>query len=243
MKYLQIIPLAALLISLSCNLSRKQPASAEKPTDTLKEEVAADSAAILAVPMHAIDLLYGFSVIATDRDYAEEVPVYHNFGLYRDQGLIWGDTAAWYEFGDSLWPMAIKTGDDSYQLIFEVCNRPSKNYLKSIRVEGYKVTAADLLPTFINEIPVDLNGDGIREYAGQPSLDERDSDSTAYNPILYYNSTSAGIVLDSTLTYRRNEAIYGTFYGYWSNEKYIFPRERVIPRLEAEIARVQAAGQ
>jgi hypothetical protein len=126
-----------------------------------------------------------------------------------------------YEFDNKLFPIILQTGDNSFELLFEVNYRPSKNYLKRLFVSNDKLVGQDKLPIF-EANPIDINNDGIKEYAGSFNYFEiwgENNNLTSYNPILYYSVTPAGLKLDSLLTKERNELIYGQFHGFSFSEK------------------------
>jgi hypothetical protein len=130
-----------------------------------------------------------------------------------------------YQFEDKLYPIVLKTVNDKYELLFEINDRPNKNYLKRIIVIDNKVAQVDKLPTFISR-PKDLDDDGIKEYAGFWDYSQiwgENNALIAYNPILYYSISENGLELDSSLTIEKNGAIYGDFHGFEFSEKQEMP--------------------
>lgn len=170
----------------------------------------------------SIKLANGFIVkIGKGEDYKTFI-IYSFFELIYSNIVIYADTMREYEFGDKLYPIVLHTGADKYELLFEVNNRPNKNYLLRLFVQNKRIVKNDTLPTFITKA-YDLDGDGIKEYAGywdDSQVWGDNNDSTAYNPILFYKVESTGLILDSALTRKRNKKIYGEFYGFNFSEKH-----------------------
>jgi hypothetical protein len=166
-----------------------------------------------------IDLKFGFKVKIGEEEDFQDFKTYSYFELTKDNRVIYfGDSE--YQFDNELYPIVIKTGTDSYELLFEINDRPTRNYLKRLFIENNKVVKQDKLPTFVAP-PKDINGDGILEYAGYWDYAQTWGENcslTAYNPILYYSITPTGLKLDSALTAERNEKIYGIFRGFHFSE-------------------------
>jgi len=161
----------------------------------------------------------GFDFIAAvgqEEDF-EKFKTYTFFQLTRNNKTIFIDSSLTeYEFGNELFPIVLKTGDNSFELLFEINDRPSKNYLKRLIIKNNKLVGQDKLPTF-ETIPKDVDDNGTLEYAGYwdyPQTWGENNTKTAYNPILYYAVTKSGLQLDSVLTKERNALIYGQFYGF-----------------------------
>ncbi len=185
----------------------------------------------------SFSLDYGFKVTVKDDEDFGSFKTFIYFELSRNGKLIFTDKSnIEYEFGNKLYPIVMQTGKDNYELLFEINDRPNKNYLIRIFVKENRVICTDKLPTFVSK-PVDINGDGIKEYAGFRDYGQmwgENNSLTAYNPILYYSVTNSGLKLDSLLTKERNELIYGKFHGYDFNEKVEVPVS-VIKRFDEEI--------
>lgn len=180
---------------------------------------------------------YGFKVTVGDEEGFGAFKTFISFELSRNGKLIFTDKSnIEYEFGNKLYPIVMQTGKDSYELLFEINDRPSKNYLKRLFVKEDRVIRTDKLPTFVSK-PVDINGDGVMEYAGfwdHGQMWGENNSLTAYNPILYYSVTKNGLKLDSLLTKERNVFIYGKFHGYDFSEKIEVPAS-VSKAFDAEI--------
>lgn len=169
-----------------------------------------------------INLDFGFNLTIGQKEDFGNFATYTYFELTRDNNKIYVDSSLTeYEFGDNLYPLAIKTGTDSYELLFEINDRPNKNFLKRLFIKNDSVHKEDKLPTFIAK-PKDFDNDGIKEFAGfwdyAQVWGENDS-LTVYNPILFYKITKFGLQLDSTLTMKINKEIYGKFYGFSFSEE------------------------
>jgi len=174
------------------------------------------------------ELDFGFKVTVGKEDDYDDFKTYMYFKLERNNNIVYlksDSSLIEYEFGDTLFPIILQTEDNSFELLFEINDRPSKNYLKRFFVSNDKLIGQDTLPAFEAK-PIDINGDGIKEYAGYWTSAEvfgENNSFTSYNPIIYYSVTNKGLKLDSSLTKQRNEIIYGQFYGYSYSEKYTLP--------------------
>lgn len=187
--------------------------------------------------LNPIKLDFDFIVTVGQEEYFETFKTYTFFQLTRKNSTIYVDSSLTeYEFGDKIFPLVLKTGDNSFELLFEVNDRPSKNYLIRLFIQDNKLTGQDKLPTFEAK-SIDINEDGIKEYVGFWDYSQVWGDSnslTSYNPILYYSVTTTGLILDSVLTRQRNEMIYGKFHGFSFSEKDEQPTS-VIEKFEQEL--------
>ena len=170
-----------------------------------------------------INLNYGFNVTVGQTEDFGNFTTYTFFELTRNNKIIYSDSSLTeYEFGDKLYPIVMKTGENTYELLFEINDRPNKNYLKRFFLKNDTLCKEDKLPTFISEAK-DLDNDGVKEYAGfwdYAQVWGENDNLTAYNPIVYYELKNNGLQLDSILTIERNKAIYGQFNGFsFSEEK------------------------
>jgi len=194
---------------------------------------------------------FGFKVTAEliIEEFGDPWNSYKNFKLERNGQPIYLD-ALWqreYEFCNPLFPIVLQTGANSFELLFEVNNRPFGSYLKRLFVSNDSVIGQDKLPTFVARA-VDINNDGIKEFAGYFGIFEfwgelgtfyggnLDNLFTVYNPILYFSVTETGLKLDSLLTKQRNEMIFGQFHGFSFNADIEPPiPASVIDRVNQEI--------
>ena len=169
-----------------------------------------------------LKLDFDFLVTVGKEEDFKSFKTYTYFKLERDNDIVYlDDSLTEYEFGDKLFPIILRTGDNDFELLFEINNRPFKNYLKRLFVSNNKLVGQDELPTFEAK-PRDINNDGVMKYAGYWNSSETWGENytlTGYSPILYYSVTETGLKLDSLLTKQRNEVIYGQFYGFSFNQK------------------------
>ena len=189
---------------------------------------------------------FGFKVTVGEEEDFETFKTYTYFKLERNNKIVYLDSlikkngrifCTEYEFGDKLFPIILQTENNSFELLFEVNDRPNKNYLKRLFISNDKLVGQDKLPTFEAQ-PIDINNDGIKEYAGFWDYSQNWGENyslTAYNPILYYSVTETGLKLDSLLTKQRNEIIYGQFYGFSFSEEIEMQKSVVDEKFEQEL--------
>ena len=172
--------------------------------------------------IRTINLKYGFIVTIGQAEDFGNFTTYIYFELTKSNEIIYSDSSLTeYEFGDKLYPIVMKTGENSYELLFEINDRPNKNYLKRLSIKSDTLRKEDKLPTFITKAK-DLDNDGVKEYAGfwdYAQIWGENDNLTAYNPIIYYELKNNGLQIDSILTIERNKAIYGQFYGFSFSEE------------------------
>ena len=165
--------------------------------------------------------------------------------LTRHNKIIYEDTTnkIEYEFGDSLYPIINKIGENAFEILTEVNDRPNKNYLKRFQIINDKLIKVDTLPTFFCTAK-HLNNDSNLEYAGIWDYGEEWDDSTnqrltVYNPIIYYKLTDTGLQLETTLTIEKNTLIYGEFKGYFYNGNTHIRVSDLGNKLDYEIDRIK----
>jgi hypothetical protein len=144
-----------------------------------------------------------------------------------------------YEFGDKLYPIVRKLNNETFEILVEINDRPSKNYLKYFKVCQDKIVSIEKLPTFISKAS-NQDKDSNLEFAGYTYWGETWGDAgtaTFYNPIIYYELRPSGITLDSTLTISKNKEIYGDFHGFKYNEK-VEVKNNVTQKRNNEIDRI-----
>jgi hypothetical protein len=183
---------------------------------------------------------FGFKITAGKEEDFETFKTYSYFQLERNGSVVYLDSAdAEYEFGNLLFPLVLPVGDNCFEVLVEVNDRPTKNHAKRLFVCNDKLVGQDKLPAFEAK-PADIDGNGTEEYAGYWDYAEvwgENDHLTAYNPILYYSATATGMQLDSLLTRQRNKMIYGQFHGYsFSGEKE--QPVSVIARFKQELERI-----
>jgi len=183
---------------------------------------------------------FGFTVTVRKTEVFDVLKTFEHFKLKRNNRIVYFDDGLLneYEFCNELFPIILQTGDDSFELLFEVNDRPNKNYLKRLFVSNDKLIGQDKLPLFEGK-PIDIDNDGIKRYAGSFGFFElwgENNSFTTYNPILYFKITETGLKLDSLFTKQRNEMIYGQFHGFSYSEKNEPPIPiSVIEKFEQEI--------
>jgi hypothetical protein len=203
--------------------------SKEKPSENSVEqfsqgkpsEVVNDDIKITKI----INLQHGFKIEAGQEEDFKSFKTYMYLKLIKDNKTILVDSTREYEFGDKLYPIVMMTDTNAFELLFEVNDRPNKNYLNRIRIIDGEIIKEDQLPTFISKSK-DINNDGVKEYAGFWDSSEHWGENyslIAYNPILYYSVTPNGLLLDTILTQEKNILIYGEFHGFDFTEKIPMP--------------------
>jgi hypothetical protein len=221
---------------ISCNQTAKKINNEPTSSVTIEINESTDQ------DLKTIKLDFDFVVSLGQEEDFEKFKTYTLFKLTRNNATIFTDNSLTeYEFGNKLFPIIIKTGDNSFELLFEINNRPNKNYLKRLIVKDNQLVGQDNLPTFESK-PIDINNDGIKEYAGFWDYSQVWGDHnelTSYNPILYYSITQTGLRLDSLLTRQRNEMIFGDFHGFSFSEKYEQPIS-VTEKFEQEIKLIKS---
>ena len=213
-----------LTIILAILTSCKQPIKGDK---NKMDDLAATETTKTNSDLKTIKLDFGFTLTVGQEEDFGKFKTYTFFQLTRNNTIVYIDSSLTeYEFGNVLFPIILKTGENSFELLFEINDRPNKNYLKRLFIKDNKLVNQDKLPTFEAK-PKDINKDGIKEYAGFWNYSQvwgDNNDLTTYNPILYYSVTTIGLKLDSLLTKQRNEMIYGKFYGFSFSENYEQPK-------------------
>ena len=168
-----------------------------------------------------VKLNYGFALNLSGAEDFVKFVTYSYLRISKNGLTIYIDKNKEYEFSDKLYPLLLKTGENSFELFLEVNDRPNKSYLTKLVINNNKLVKTEKLPTFLAK-PCDLNGDGKIIYAGFWDYNQIWDDSlTCYNPILFYIQDKSGLRLDSTLTIKINKEIYGNFYGFEYNENQV----------------------
>ncbi len=190
------------------------------------------------------------TTIVLDKNFILEIGGKEDFGsfvtysflkLSKDKQTIFIDSSLTeYEFNGKIYPIFLETGINTFELLLEVNDRPSKNYSKKLIIKENEVIKVEKLPSFISNSK-DLNNDGKKELAGFWDYSQTWGENfkwTDYNPILYYSITAKGTLLDSSLTKERNEFIYGKFHGFEINQKLEIP-ESVSEKFGQEIKLIE----
>jgi hypothetical protein len=223
-----IIFIAFCAILSSCN---------QKENNTTVDSNTQEIDEIKTQNLKTFELGFGFIISAGQEEDFNDFKTFSFLRLTRNNEIIYTDSLTTeYEFGNKLFPLVVKTGENDFELLLEINNRPNKNYLKRFFIQEDKLIGEDKLPAFESKA-IDIDNDGIKEYAGYWDYAQtwgENYELTAYNPIIYYTQTNSGFEVDSTLTENRNEKIYGKFYGFEFNENLVQPK-KVLENFDNEI--------
>jgi hypothetical protein len=223
-----------LLFSLACNLIICAFATGQK-SDSLSRNY------INRQPQKVLKLKHNFEIIVGQSEDFGDLVTYTHFVLTHNGRQIYSDTTSSteYEFGSKLYPIIRIIDKATFEILVEINDRPSRNYLKYFKVSNNKIVENKKIPTFISKAK-NLDNDKRLEYAGFWDWSEswgEDGELTAYNPILYYELTSEGIILDRQLTIKKNKEIYGHFHGFQYSEKVVI-RTSECKKWDTEIDRI-----
>ena len=159
--------------------------------------------------------------------------------LKHNNSPVFFDTSTFFYFSDPQYPMLLKTGANSFELLLETDGRPQNNGLLHLKIKNDTVIQADRLPIFISKA-TNLDTDSTPEYAGCIGYPEPSETYLPYSPIVYYELHTDGIRIDSVLTEQRNAFIYGKFNGFEYREDLHQPLNRMTFYNE-EIKRIKNA--
>jgi hypothetical protein len=123
---------------------------------------------------------------------------------------------------NSSYPTVRKLNGNRYEILIEKFDGPDINKTLAIYLKDDKYESEKLLP-FFESAPEDI--EGKKEYHGILNTIEgyRNDDSCYYNPVLYYEISKNGILLDTSVTKRKIKEVWGNFYGYEQSDKIILP--------------------
>lgn len=183
-------------------------------------------------------LEYGFELIGAV-DTTEVLSVYEQLLVKHNNIPLFFDTATYFFFENPNYPMLLKTGTNSFELLLETDGRPQVNGLLHLQIRNDTVIRADRLPIFITKA-VNLDTDPALEYAGSIGYPEASETYLPYSPIVYYELHPDGIRIDSVLTQQRNAIIYGKFHGFEYREDLHQPLNRMA-FYNGEIERIKNA--
>jgi len=209
--------IAFILTACSNGNGQKTASSTDISADSLLTKSSIDKQV-----QKTIKLDNDFEIKVGQKEDFEKFETYTLFILTHKNKQLYLDTSLTeYEFGDKFYPIVRQLDKETFEILVEVNDRPSKNYLKYFKVHIDKIVNTEKLPTFISSAS-NLDTDYNLELAGFWDWGETWGDNgslTAYNPIIYYELRPSGITLDSTLTINKNKEIYGDFHGFKYNEK------------------------
>jgi hypothetical protein len=154
-----ILSIALILASCS-NGNRKNTLNSSKPNaDTTQSSPNQEI-------QKTIKLDDGFEIKVGREEILEEHTTYSLFILMHNGSQLYLDSSLTeYEFGDAQYPIVIPIDKENFEVLVEVNDRPSKNYLKLFRVQQNKLTSTEKLPTFISRA-ANLDTDKVLEFAG-----------------------------------------------------------------------------
>ncbi len=189
--------------------------------------------------LKTINFDFGFSVVLGEEESFDKFKTYTYFELKKNNRTIFIDSLlVEYEFGNKIYPIISQTGKDNYELLFEVNNRPNRNYSKVFFIKDDELVKTTILPCFEWE----FNKDKTKYYIGLWENSQTYGDNyslTSYNPILYYSITKNGnIRMDSILTIEKNKEIYGEFYGFTYNENIEISVEK-LEKMNVELEKIK----
>ena len=170
---------------------------------------------------------YGFSYSFDDLDSIDkDLKLFTSLHLkYKEQEVFKCNNYE-FEFKKSNFPKVLTIDSNNYEFLFEVNDRPNKNYLLHIKVNvDSKKVKIDSLPMLIG-LPHEIMNIRNIQFAGiynylESISSKENSNYYNYNPILFYKISKKGIVLDSLFTKEQNAKIFGKFYGFESSNKLI----------------------
>jgi hypothetical protein len=220
MKFIQThltLLIACVLMTCSNVNGQKNMSSTDTSTDSLLIKSSMNKQV-----QKSLKLDHDFEIIVGQKEDFETFETYTHFILTHKNKELYLDTSLTeYEFGDKLYPIVRQLDKETFEIIVEVNDRPSKNYLRCFKVHQDKIVIIEKLPTFMTKAS-NLDSDDNLEFAGFWDWAETYGENgslTTYNPIIYYELNQNGINLDSSLTISINKEIYGNFYGFQYNEK------------------------
>jgi len=189
-----------------------------------------------------ISLKYNFEIQVAKGEDFERFVTFTSFLLKHNSKEIFKDTSLTeYEFGDDQYPIINSIGEDAFELLVEINDRPNKNYLKYFKIRNDSIIEQSELPTFIAKSS-NLDNDENVEYAGFWDYSQiwgENDDSIAYNHIIYFEQTPKGILLDTVLTIEKNTEIYGTFNGFNFGEGKAVSYKETKSKFEKELNRIK----
>jgi len=135
-------------------------------------------------------------------------------GLIGDKVFYRADSLLEFEFNISSWPKFKRIDLTTFQILLELNDRPFKNKIIKLTVQNGRLIDNQTIPHFETE-PKDFDNDGQLEFAGFLEFVEAfDTDTTNYNPVLYFEDLDNGFQLDTQATMTMNIEIWGEFYGF-----------------------------
>lgn len=136
------------------------------------------------------------------------------------------DTAHAYTLYNKVYPIIKKIDTNTFELLVETDERPSKNLAQLFKVKNNKVSKQGQIPTFDGK-PEMI--DSVLTYHGFWDYGEvwgtQGKMRTVYNPVLYYKFSVAGWRLDTAITIKKIKQEYGRFRGFSYSSKFGYPSD------------------
>jgi hypothetical protein len=188
-----------------------------------------------------IPLEHGFEIKAGGYEKLGPLETYTLLVVTRSGKQVFKDSSLTeYAFSNKGYPKVMRIGQEAFELLLEVNDRPNSDYLRWVKVQRNQLVKSDSLPLFIAEA-ANLDEDEAPERAGYWGSGEvwgENNTLTAYNPILYYEQSPQGLRLDSTLTKTKNKSIYGNFHGFDFSEAIPVPAA-LMGKFDQEVRRIK----
>lgn len=179
-------------------------------------------------PFESIELDYGFKIVLGQKEDFQSFVTFSRMELSRNGNLIFIDSSLTeYQAPNGMYSIFSILDTNTFEILLEVNDKPSRNYLKRLIISKGKVLREDKLPSFIGK-SIEVFGNGLEYYFGYWDYAQvwgENNELTAYNPLLVFKSSESGLTLDSALTIQQNEKIYGQFSGYRFSESIEVPVE------------------
>ena len=220
--------------------------ASQNDTDGKRMLPASDSLALLQPAAHlapkgadtTISFAHGFAIHLTAIGDTSRLIINHN------GKQIYCDTSdVYYDLRHIAQPSFLAFNDSLYEIFLPVDNSPGKLSQRLFKVMNDSITAILEVPVFFAPAG-HLYNDTRLVYAGTMEYGEQWTapdltDSMSVEPILYYDVTNQGLLLDSVTTIKRNKMIYGVenvFSACW-HKTVAVPLDRA-KKVDAEIARI-----
>jgi len=211
-----------LFVSFSCHekksnsISKLQPVISDNIKKVSEKQIKIDT---------TITLDFNFKIEAGKVQDFETFKTYSWLKLTQNKNTIktFSDSLE-FELNDQLQILKL-SGPNNFQIIFEINDRPNKNYLLIITIYNEQIVIEQKVPKFIAP-PKNLDKDSNLEVAGYWNYTQTfgvKNSKTFYNPIIFYEFTDKGILIDSALTKKINTKIYGDFKGYEITDTIVIP--------------------
>jgi hypothetical protein len=183
-----------------------------------------------------INLKQGFKLIGElDMEYDSSFRVYRKVAIFRNNVLVCSDSTHEFERFNTKRPQIYSFKNHAFGILLESFKAPSKNGLLYLLIQKNRVVKKELLPLFVAS-KRNLDEDNILEVAGVwDYIQLPEKGVMNYEPIIYYEFTQKGILLDKPLTIKKNKKIYGKFYGYKINERVKISITKAMDNLQKEM--------